>query len=118
MAISNPTPRPFQVHLSTAIWLSLAAGVILCLNINGPRGKFIVEGVNDGNREVDQIHGWPLHPEYMTEAENIKYNGFGDWTILPIIFYTIDAFVAFALLFTIWFVCERRIRRQESQPKT
>ena len=101
--------RHFQVHLSTAIWLSLAAGVILWMNIGefepefAGGGELFLKGV-----PAHRVYGWPQEFLYSTEKWSL-------WDYQKLIF---DLAVTMTILLTVWFVCERRIRRQEAQKKT
>ena len=111
----TPKKRPWlQLHLSTAIVLMFVAGGIIGANVNGLRGKFIVEGFDGQNAEVTQVRGWPFHPEFMTEEETKQYNGFGDWLIPPFVYFSLDFAVAIIVLFVVWLVCELWISRRTS----
>jgi len=49
----------------------------------------------------------------MTEEENVRYNGFGDWLIPSLFYWLCDAVFAAIVLSTVCFVCEWRIRRRQ-----
>jgi hypothetical protein len=87
--------KRFQIHLSTAVLLMLAAGAIVWANVKErPWGERFI------------IRGWPL--DWM------EYWGMSgkDYSLLGI---PCDIVVAALLLFAVWFVCEWWIRRRAAR---
>ena len=140
----TPPPRKrFQIHLSTAIVMMFVAGGILWANLTSRLDKtFNVERAHfdgsfeDFKRHMQKgYHDWSIDPD---TANFIESNG---W---PFTFFTItksyiaanndpnydqiveqrtrsysaacvDMFIAFAIIFVSWFLCEYLIRRRAAR---
>ena len=107
-------PKRFQIHLSTAIVLMIAAGIVLWANTGG-RASPNIKGYSGGGW-LEQRYGWP------SEAARtyLPVEG-GEWsietsdTVWRIQGVAIDLAVALVILFAVGFVCERLIRRRAAQ---
>lgn len=88
--------KRLQIHISTAIWLSFAAGGFMWVNFRG------------------ENYGWPcaatkteVYYAMMTDGRCIRFQG-PTYPLLAGIL--IDSGVVFAGLFALWWLCEYRIR--------
>jgi|SRR5579862_5858541 len=117
--MTNPPRRKrFQVHLSTAVVLMFAAGGLIWGNVTPNKLRDFTCGADYGIE-----YGWPngaykeLRHVVVTQANNANpFNSCDtllserrpeiEWSFAGI---TIDIAVAIAILFAVWFVCERWI---------
>ena len=115
----NPAQRRrFQIHLSTAMVMMFVAGVLMWPILEFPERTTDVYG-ND-----NFSYGWPLLA--MTTWKHRNFDGWepkylpsnrGDSEISYVVI-TVDALVAFAILFVVWFLCEWQIRRHAARKGT
>jgi len=97
----NPKRKRFQVHLSTAVVLMFAAGGMIWLN------------VTDRWQGFHSLYGWPLvamEAWHSTILDGTQRN-------LLIGSIALDALTALAILFAVWFVCERWIAWRAGRKK-
>jgi hypothetical protein len=116
----------FQIHLSTAIVLMLAAAVLSWLNIHPEESVKVSE---QGERLEIVDHGWPFnfsrkvyfraaaseggflfvpHP-YIDYVDDMPFPGFKTEMLF------LNVFLAVFILLLIAFACEFRIRRREAR---
>jgi len=107
---SGRTHQRWQVHLSTALFLALAAGTLLWANMII---KTTEVALQDGSRAIWHYGGWPLAfwsqvVEWggLVELQEVHKNP----THLAI-----DSVVGFGILAIVAYVCEWFIRRREAR---
>jgi len=103
--------RRFRVHLSTAIVLMLAAGVLLWANFSH-RTDF---SFDEAGNFLVYSHGWPCHVKRASAPFNSMAT---DVTIDERILWSsvaVNVAVALVILFACGFACEWRIRRREAK---
>jgi len=113
-----------QVHLSTAVVLMFAAGWIIWGNVTPWFKDFMVPGDNRSKGWLSRNFGWP-HAAYQENPrfgpiENCRFGL--DLSQGPVIEWSyagiaIDLAVAAAILFAVWFVCERWIAWRAGRKK-
>jgi hypothetical protein len=119
--MTEPPPKRFQIHLSTAIVMMFVAGILLWANVR----EYDVKPMDSPMRMwygdepqklyqvrdeafVDKKWGWPLeflHHRFFAETE---YR-FMYWCA------GIDFYFAACVLLAVWFLCEWLIRHRAAQ---
>ncbi len=110
--MANEQQNVLQVHLSTALVLMFAAGIMMWVNLQGTTQSPII---SEGPREVVEIkkYGWPYTASQSVKFKTeIRANGAEiphqyKRTYFPEI--AADSLIALFVLFTVWRVCEWRI---------
>ena len=102
-----PRPKRFQIHLSTAIVMMFVAGALMWANAPG--------------RRYDSVPGWPFPVEKTGNGpfDEIARGVMG----MPEFIYSrlfeisivLDAMIGLSILFAVWFICERLIRRRAAR---
>jgi len=121
---SPPRRARFQIHLSTAIVLMFAAGLLIWANVR-ERIQIITSTYSMGTQRVNFVvwtHGWPF-PAYAHSADDFKVPvGIprflnADESQLNSICIAGDALTAILLILVVWFTCEWLIRRRAARKK-
>jgi hypothetical protein len=114
-----PRRKRFQVHLSTAVVLMFAAGLLMSVNMmERVELKLFSNGTTGVVNGLYRTTGWPFAArekliELIGLPPNVMVCGnifFEKWSSTAI---ELNAMVALAILFALWFVCEWWVRRRE-----
>jgi hypothetical protein len=101
--------RRFQIHLSTAVMLMITAGGLIWGNT---RAEKLPSPSMMGLPGYSYCgYGWPIPAIVVNETLGSIDLNYG-------IVIALDTAAALTILFAVWFVCERLIRRREARKAT
>jgi len=116
--------KRFQIHLSTAIVMMVAAGILLWANLGRPQDIVPIaeprarySGDSTTVCLVSQAYGWPdVVKRYYVRTLNYKgsepaWVGSREWR-LDWWNLAEDVLIAVIILTIVWYLCERLIRRR------
>ena len=92
--------RWFQIHLSTAVVLMLATGILIGLSLCGG-SRYTPDIFTRGYEPWSGQYGWPIGFSSLEPPDHISF--------------LIDLFVNITLILLIGYACEFRIRRREAR---
>jgi len=109
IVMTNPPRRKrFQVHLSTAVVLMFAAGGIIWGNLCAYE-ESVGPSMEMQPGDMCRFYGWPARAFTLNITQGFShYDAFAA---------TIDVVTALAILFAVWFVCERWIAWRAGRKK-
>ena len=116
MSEGPPRRKWLQVHLSTAVLLMLAAGGLIWMNVTGRHSELEWMSHSLYNRIEIEKYGWPYTVvRWITEVSGTYKNRYSSG--FSALCCAIDLAVALAILFAVWFVCERWIAWRAGRKK-
>ena len=120
-------PYRIQVHLSTAVWLSLAAGVLMWANTceqtighDSITDYYIRNNMIFKRKDVHRINatafGWPswaVRRSIESVIESTKFKEIDRGYYVDYFRIGLNFIIAMLILFVLWFVLEWRVQQQE-----
>src|SRR6188768_2482923 len=97
----TPRRKRLQIHLSTAVVMMIAAGVLIWANVR--EGKRVPPDVApQWKYGKETVYGWPIVAANGGDSDVPPrfYHKFFSWKLAA------NAFVAVSILVVVWFVCE------------
>jgi hypothetical protein len=117
-----PRHKRFQVHLSTGIVMMFVAGGILWANIT-PRITRCITVHEKFKNEMECLnlsYGWPrevyFEGDFIISDSDKPFRGALNYIPIQLAKrLSVNVAIALAILFSVWFACEWRIRRRAAR---